>query len=260
MFIDSHCHLDRLDLSVYQGNLDLAIEAAREAGVDRMLCISIDLENSPEVVSLAERYEDVYASVGVHPLDCKSVVPDIEVVRALADHRKVIAIGETGLDYYYATTEGALAVQRQSFINHLELAAELELPVVVHVRDAWEDALEFIREYGHKESSGVLHCFTGSLEMAKTALDLNYYISISGIVTFRNASALRDVVEYLPMDRLLIETDSPYLTPVPNRGKSNEPRFVADVARFIAELKGITTEEVGKKTSGNFYRLFHRAV
>ena len=170
MFIDSHCHLDRLDLSVYQGNLDLAIEAAREAGVDRMLCISIDLENSPEVVSLAERYEDVYASVGVHPLDCKSVVPDIEVVRALADHRKVIAIGETGLDYYYATTEGALAVQRQSFINHLELAAELELPVVVHVRDAWEDALEFIREYGHKESSGVLHCFTGSLEMAKTAL------------------------------------------------------------------------------------------
>ncbi|WP_257283941.1 TatD family hydrolase [Endozoicomonas sp. SESOKO1] len=260
MFIDSHCHLDRLDLSAYEGNLDVAVAAARAAGVDRMLCIGINLDNGPEVVSLAERYKDVYASVGVHPLDCKEMVPDIDVVRSLANHEKVVAIGETGLDYYYATTEGAQAVQRQSFINHLELGAELELPVVVHTRDAREDTLDFLREYGSRESAGVLHCFTESLAMAKAALDLNYYISISGIVTFRNASALREVVDYLPMDRLLIETDSPYLAPVPHRGKSNEPRFVADVARFIAGLKGVTPEELGEKTSGNFYRLFHRAV
>ena len=260
MFIDSHCHLDRLDLSAYEGNLDLAVEAARAAGVDRMLCIGIDLENGQEVVSLAERYQDVYASVGVHPLDCQEMVPDISVVRSLANHKKVVAIGETGLDYYYATTEGARAVQRQSFINHLELAAELALPVVVHTRDAREDTLDFIREYGSMEFAGVLHCFTESLEMAKAALDLNYYISISGIVTFRNTSALQEVVDYLPMDRLLIETDSPYLAPVPYRGKSNEPRFVADVARFIAELKGVTPEELGEKTSDNFYRLFRRAA
>ncbi|USE34363.1 TatD family hydrolase [Endozoicomonas sp. SCSIO W0465] len=260
MFIDSHCHLDHLDLSAYEGSLDLAVAAAREAGVDRMLCIGINLENGPEVVSLAEQYEDVYASVGVHPLDCKEIVPDIDVVRSLASHKKVVAIGETGLDYCYATTEGAQAVQRQSFINHLELAAELALPVVVHTRDAREDTLDFLREYGSRESAGVLHCFTESLAMAKAALDLNYYISISGIVTFRNAAALREVVEYLPMDRLLIETDSPYLAPVPHRGKSNEPRFVADVARFAAGLKGVTAEELGAKTSDNFYRLFHRAV
>lgn len=260
MFIDSHCHLDRLDLSAYQGNLDLAVDAARAAGVDRMLCIGIDLENSPQVVSLAERYEDVYAAVGVHPVDCHAVVPDIERVRSLARHKKVIAIGETGLDYYHGTTEGVQAVQRQSFINHLELAADLALPAVVHTRNAREDTLDFIREYGSRESAGVLHCFTETLEMAKAALDLNYYISISGIVTFRNASTLREVVEYLPMDRLLIETDSPYLAPVPHRGKPNEPRFVADVARFIAELKGVSPEVLGEQTSANFYRLFSGAA
>lgn len=260
MFIDSHCHLDRLDLSVYQGDLDQAVEAARQAGVDRMLCIGIDLENGPKVVELAGRYDDVYASVGVHPLDCKEIVPDIDVVRSLADHKKVIAIGETGLDYYYADSEGLQAVQRQSFINHLQLAVELNLPVVVHTRDAREDTIDFIREYGSRESAGVLHCFTESLEMAKSALDLGYYISISGIVTFRNAAALREVVEYIPLDRLLIETDSPYLAPVPHRGKSNEPRFVADVARFIAELKGVSAEAIGEKTSENFFRLFSRAA
>lgn len=260
MFIDSHCHLDRLDLSAYEGDLDKVVEAARQAGVDRMLCIGIDLENGPEVVELAERYDDVYASVGVHPLDCKEVVPDINVVRSLADHRKVIAIGETGLDYYYAGSEGVQAVQRQSFINHLQLASELELPVVVHTRDAREDTIDFIREYGSRDSAGVLHCFTESLDMAKAALDLNYYISISGIVTFRNAAALREVVQFLPMDRLLIETDSPYLAPVPHRGRSNEPRFVVEVARFIAGLKGVTPEVLGEKTTENFYRLFSRAT
>ncbi len=260
MFIDSHCHLDRLDLTAYGGNLDLALEAARAAGVDRMLCISIDLDNAPAVIAIAERYHDIYASVGVHPLDCKELVPAIESVRTLAQHERVIAIGETGLDYYYATTEGLQAVQRQSFINHLVLAAELQLPVVVHTRDAREDTIDFIRQYGSKESAGVLHCFTETLEMARAALELNYFISISGIVSFRNASALREVVKYLPLERLLIETDSPYLAPVPHRGKPNEPRFVAEVAHFIAELKGVTVEELGRQTSENFYRLFSKAA
>ena len=259
MFIDSHCHLDRLDLSAYQGDLGLALNAARQAGVERMLCISIDLDNAPEVVALAEQYPDVFAAVGVHPLDSTEVVPDIARVRALAAHDKVVAIGETGLDYYHVKTEGAQAVQRQSFINHLRLGAELGLPMVVHTRDAREDTLDFIREYGSMESAGVLHCFTESLAMAKAALEMNYYISISGIVTFRNAAELREVVDYLPLDRLLIETDSPYLAPVPHRGKPNEPRFVADVARYIAELKGVTPEVLGEQTSANFYRLFSRA-
>ena len=259
MFIDSHCHLDRLDLSAYQGDLGLALAAARQAGVDRVLCISIDLDNAPVVVALAEQYADVYAAVGVHPADCTEVVPDIAKVRELATRNKVVAIGETGLDYYHIKTEGAQAVQRQSFINHLRLGAELGLPMVVHTRDAREDTLDFIREYGSKESAGVLHCFTETLEMAKAALDMNYCISISGIVTFRNAAELRDVVKYLPLDRLLIETDAPYLAPVPHRGKANEPRFVAEVARFIAELKGVSPEVLGEKTTENFYRLFTRA-
>lgn len=260
MFIDSHCHLDRLDLSAYQGDLGLALEAARQASVDRVLCISIDLDNAPVVVSLAEQYADVYAAVGVHPVDSAEVVPDIAKVRALATHKKVVAIGETGLDYYHIKTSGAQAVQRQSFINHLQLGGELGLPMVVHTRNAREDTLDFIREYGSPESAGVLHCFTETMEMARAALDLNYYISISGIVTFRNAAELREVVKFLPLDRLLIETDAPYLAPVPHRGKPNEPRFVADVARFVAELKGVTPEVLGKQTTKNFYQLFPRAA
>ena len=260
MFIDSHCHLDRLDLSAYDGKLDLAIEAARKAGVSRMLCIGVDLENAPAVVKLAEQYDDVLAAVGVHPLDCKEMVPELDLIEELASHKKVVAIGETGLDYYYAKSEGQQAIQRQSFINHLQLAAERQLPVVVHTRDAREDTIDFIREYGSEKSAGVLHCFTESLEMAKAALDLNYYISISGIVTFRNASALREVVKYIPMDRLLIETDSPYLAPVPHRGVPNEPRFVVEVAGFIAELKGVTPEQFGNATANNFFALFRGAV
>ena len=259
MFIDSHCHLDRLDLTSYEGNLDLALEAARGVGVDRMLCIAIDFDSAPAVISIAERHPDIYASVGVHPLECNVLVPNIESVRTLARNERVVAIGETGLDYHYATSEGVQSVQRQSFINHLMVATELELPVVVHTRNAREDTIDLIREYGSKESAGVLHCFTETLEMAKAALELNYYISISGIATFGNASALREVVKYIPLDRLLIETDSPYLAPIPHRGKPNEPRFVAEIARFIAELQGVAVEELGWQTSKNFYRLFTKA-
>lgn len=258
MFIDSHCHLDRLKLDGYDGNLDLAIEAARKAGVSRMLCVGVDLNNAPEMVALAERYPDVFAAVGVHPLDCNDGVPDLSLLKALAENPRVIAIGETGLDYYYSKDN--VAVQQQSFVNHLELAKERQLPVVIHTRDAREDTLQIMKEHGCEKSTGVLHCFTETEEMARAALDMGYYISISGIVTFRNASALRDVVRHIPMDRLLLETDSPYLAPVPHRGKSNEPRFVADVARFVAELKGMPVAEMAQQTSENFHRLFPRAV
>lgn len=259
MFIDSHCHLDRLDLDPYQGDLGQALAAARSAGVSQMLCIGVDLDNAPKVVALAERYPDVFASVGVHPLDCKGGVPDLSQIESLARHPRVVAIGETGLDYYYATESDQQAAQRQSFINHLKLAVRCQLPVVVHTRDAREETLDLIHEYGCPESSGVLHCFTESLDMAKAALNMGYYISISGIVTFRNASALREVVKYVPIDRLLIETDSPYLAPVPHRGKANEPRFVVEVARFIAGLKEMSLEDIGRQTSDNFFRLFSTA-
>ena len=257
MLIDSHCHLDRLKLDDYDGNLDLAIDAAREAGVSRMLCVGVDLGNAPEMVALAERYPDVYASVGVHPLDCKDRVPELGLLKSLSENKKVIAIGETGLDYYYSKDNKN--IQQKSFVNHLELAKECQLPVIIHTREAREDTLALMKNHGCQKHTGVLHCFTESQEMASAALDMNYYISISGIVTFRNASALRDVVRHIPMEKLLIETDAPYLAPVPHRGKSNEPRFVADVARFIADLKGVSVDALAEQTSANFYRLFDKA-
>lgn len=258
MFIDSHCHLDRLKLDDYDGNLDLAIEAARNAGVSRMLCVGVGLDNAQEMVNLAERYPDVFAAVGVHPLDCKEEAPDLALLEKLAKNPRVIAIGETGLDYYYSGD--TVAVQQQSFINHLELAERCQLPVVIHTRDAREDTLRLMKEHGCKTRTGVLHCFTESQEMARAALDMGYYISVSGIVTFRNAAALRDVVRYIPMDRLLLETDAPYLAPVPHRGRPNEPRFVVDVARFVAGLKEVSVVEMARQTGDNFYCVFPRAL
>ena len=257
MFIDSHCHLDRLKLDDYDGNLDQLVAAARKAGVSKMLCVGVDLDNAADCVALTERYDDVLASVGVHPLDCKEGVPELAQLERYIHHPKVVAIGETGLDYYYSSD--TVSIQQQSFINHLELAKAVQLPVIIHTRDARQDTLQLMKEHGCEKHTGVLHCFTESWDMAKAALDMNYYISISGIVTFRNASALRDVVKQLPMDRLLIETDAPYLAPVPHRGQSNEPRFVADVGRFVAELKGVSVETLAHQTTSNFYRLFTRS-
>lgn len=258
MFIDSHCHLDRLDLTPYGGELSGALQAAAEAKVSHMLCIGVDLNNSPTVVNIAEEHANVFSAVGVHPLDCHEMVPDIDTVKALAAHPKVVALGETGLDYHYANSEGVLAVQRQSFINHLQLGSELNLPVVVHTREARDDTVVFLQQYAG-EARGVIHCFTESLEMAKQVLDLGFMISISGIVTFNNASALRDVVRYVPIESLLIETDSPYLAPVPHRGKTNEPKYVAEVGAYVASLKGVSVETLGQQTSDNFFRMFARA-
>ena len=254
MFVDSHCHLDRLDLSPYDGDLSAAIAAAKSRGVDKMLCIGVDMDNAATVINIARSYEGVSASVGVHPMDVGDALPDMDQLRVFATDPNVVAIGETGLDYFYSQDSAEL--QKQSFRQHLALAAELAKPLIVHTRNAREDTIATIREYGDISLGGVLHCFTESWQMAKQALDLNYYISFSGIVTFKNASDLRDVVKRVPLDRILIETDSPYLAPVPYRGKKNEPKYVVEVAECIAGLRDMSVASLAEITSSNYRNLF----
>jgi len=258
MLVDSHCHLDRLKLDKFDGGLDEVLDLARSRGVGKFLCVGISLDNADAVVEIASRYKDVVCSVGIHPLDVESGLAGVDELFLMGERPNVVALGETGLDYYYSTE--TKEVQQQSFIAHLKAAGRAELPVIVHTRDAREDTIKLIRTHGNLETAGVLHCFTESWEMAKSALDLNYYISLSGIVTFKNAEELRDVARKLPLDRLLVETDSPYLAPVPYRGKSNIPAYVREVAEFIAELRGIPYEQLAEITTENFFRLFPRAA
>lgn len=257
MLVDSHCHLDRLKLNKYDGELDAALQAARDRGVGKMLCVGISLDNRQAVTELAETHEYVVASVGVHPLDVDAGLATESQLVEWSKHPKVVALGETGLDYYYS--DETKEVQSKSFAIHLRAASEAKLPVIVHTRDARQDTLDLIREHGNSEYAGVLHCFTESWEMASAAMDMNYYISLSGIVTFKNAEELRDVARKMPLDRLLVETDSPYLAPIPYRGKPNEPAFVREVAEFVADLKGISYEKLCEITGENFHRLFHKA-
>ena len=254
MLVDSHCHLDRIDLAPYNGDLSAALAAARDRSVTRMLCVSVERANVDTVCAIAREHEGVYASVGIHPLDVKEELETVAGLCAMAARPEVIAIGETGLDYYYSRDNAA--AQQQSFRVHLQAASQARKPVIVHTREAREDTLALIRECGDPEVGGVLHCFTESWEMARQALDLNYYISFSGIITFKNAAELREVVKMVPLDRLLVETDSPYLAPVPFRGKSNEPKYTREVAECVAELKGETFERIAEITSANFDRLF----
>ena len=258
MLVDSHCHLDRLKLDKYDGSLEAALDHARERGVGKMLCVGISLENRQAVVDLADQYHDVVSSVGVHPLDIERGLATREQLIEWGKHPKVVALGESGLDYYYS--DESKLQQQESFVIHLEAAKQAELPVIVHTRDARKDTLDLIAEHGCRESAGVLHCFTESWDMAKAAMDMNYYISFSGIVTFKNAVELREVAEKMPLDRILVETDSPYLAPVPYRGKPNEPAFVREVAEFLAELKGISTEDMIRITGENFHKLFNKAA
>jgi len=256
MLVDSHCHLDRIDLEPYQGDLNAALAAARERGVNRVLCVGIDRGNADTVCAIARAHAGVYASVGVHPLDIKDELETIDSLSELARRPEVVALGETGLDYYYSSERKE--EQQQSFRAHLRAGARLGLPVIVHTREAREDTLALIREAGG-EPGGVLHCFTESWDMARQALDLNYYISFSGIITFKNAQELRDVVKRVPLERLLVETDSPYLAPVPFRGKRNEPKYTREVAECVAQIRDLPLEEVARITSENFDRLFLRA-
>ncbi len=251
--VDSHCHLDRLKLDAYGGSLEKALDAARDRGVGRFLCVGIDMQNAAQVIELAEKYDDVYASVGMHPLSLEHAAPKADELLSLADHPKVIAIGEMGLDFFYDKDQHE--EQEKRFITQLNVAADCQKPVIIHTRDARQKTLDILNEYCDLNVGGILHCFTESLEMAKAALDMNFYVSISGIATFRNADELRDTVCALPLERLLVETDAPYLAPVPHRGKPNEPSFVRDVAEFVAELKGVSFETLMETTTQNFNKL-----
>ena len=254
MLIDSHCHLDRLELTPYGGNLDGAIAAAHQRGVDLMLCVSIDMNNFPEVRAIAERYAEVYASVGVHPNESEGHDPSVAELVQLADHPKVIAIGETGLDYF--RSEGDLAWQRERFRRHIAAAKQTGKPLIVHSREAREDTLRILEEEGASVVGGIMHCFVEDLATAERAMALGFLISFSGIVTFRNAAALQEVARQVPAEMLLVETDAPYLAPIPHRGKPNEPAYVRDVAEFVAKLRGVPVELLAEQTSSNFRRLF----
>ncbi|RXF05312.1 YchF/TatD family DNA exonuclease [Pseudoalteromonas sp. PS5] len=254
MIVDSHCHLDRLDFDKLGLSLEEVLHNARQKQVEHFLCVSVTLEQFPAMLEKISGFDDVSASCGVHPLDQKDKL-DIDKLRNLANNEKVVAIGETGLDYYYS--KETHQVQQESFAGHIEVANQLQKPLIIHTRDAKSDTIDIMKAHNAQNCGGVLHCFTEDWPMAKQALDLGFYISISGIVTFKNARALQDVVKQIPMDRLLIETDSPYLAPVPHRGKTNQPAYVQDVAYFIADLKGVSYKEVAQQTSNNFYSLFN---
>lgn len=257
MLIDSHCHLDRLDLAAHGGSLDAALDAARARGVGQFLCIGVSADNAAAVKALADRYDDVHCSVGVHPLDlAPGQPPALDWLLQELDHPRVVAIGETGLDYHYEPE--AAELQQQAFQLHLEAARITGKPVIVHTREARADTLALLREAALPQA-GVLHCFTEDWDMARAALDIGFYISLSGIVTFRNAEALREVARQVPADRLLVETDSPYLAPVPHRGKANLPQYVREVAEFLAELRGVSYDMLAEQTTANFYRLFPQA-
>lgn len=257
MLVDSHCHLDRLDLEQCGGSLAAALEGARADGVSHMLCVCISEDNRQAVLDIASADPGIFASAGVHPSDVADQIVSVNTLKAWCDHPKIVALGETGLDYYYSKERSE--EQKQSFFNHLQAGADLGLPVIVHTREAQFDTIDLIRASGRPDSAGVMHCFTESWDMARKALDAGYYISISGIVTFRNAEDLRGVAKKIPLDRLLVETDSPYLAPIPYRGKSNQPRYVRAVAEFIAELRGMSLERLAEQTTSNFFQLFKRA-
>ncbi len=257
MLIDSHCHLDRVDLSLHEGDFSEFVQATRDAGVGHMLCVSIDLESYPDMLALVEPYPDISVSVGVHPNDHDRQEPAVEELRELAAHPKNVAIGETGLDFF--RSEGDLTWQKDRFRTHIRAAIASGKPLIIHTRDAREDTLKIMAEENARDAGGVLHCFTEDWEMARAALDMGFYISFSGIVTFNSATELRDVAARVPLDRLLIETDSPYLAPVPHRGKPNEPRHVRHVAEKVAEVRNMEVEELIERTGENFFRLFSAA-
>jgi len=254
MLVDSHCHLDRLDLSDRDAGLDGILADARARGITQFLSVAVDLATSASLVELTERYDHVYSSVGVHPLQkIDQPVPEVEQLVALARAPKVVAIGETGLDNFYSAESHQW--QRDSFIRHLQASQQTGLPVIIHTRDAREVTLELLRQYP-LQAAGVMHCFTETWEMAEAAIELGFYISFSGIVTFKSADELREVVRRVPLDRILVETDSPWLAPVPHRGKQNEPQYVREVAETVADLKGVSLEQLAEITTQNFHRLF----
>ncbi len=256
MLVDSHCHLDFPDLAE---DLDAVVGRAREAGVGLMVTICTRLSEFDEVLAIAERFPEVYCSVGVHPHDAgRESGISAERLVALAAHPKVVGIGETGLDYYYE--HSPREAQRRSFHVHIEAARETGLPLIVHTRDAdQESAAILAKEIGQGAFPGVIHCFSAGRQLAEKAVEIGFYISLSGILTFKRSEDLREIAAALPIDRLLVETDAPYLAPVPKRGKPNEPAYVAHTAACLAEVRGMSAEELAHRTSDNFFALFAKA-
>ncbi|RJG07957.1 TatD family deoxyribonuclease [Noviherbaspirillum cavernae] len=255
MFIDSHCHINFPELAA---RLPEIFDKMADNRVSHALCVSVDLPDFPEVLALAEKYPHIYASVGVHPDYEDTPEPSVDELVALSKHPKIVAIGETGLDYY--RLEGDLEWQRERFRTHIRASRATGKPLIIHTRSASEDTIRIMQDEGAGTDAGgaggVMHCFTESLEVANAAMELGFYISFSGIVTFKSAKELQAVAHAVPLERMLIETDSPYLAPVPHRGKMNEPGLVRHVAEFLAELKGIPLEQVAEQTTDNFFKLF----
>ena len=251
---DSHCHLN---FELLQNNFPQVLQNARECGVGHMLCVSVTLEKFPEVLALAHAHPNIFASVGVHPDEQQGRDPSVDELVQLAQDPRVVAIGETGLDYF--RIKGDMTWQQERFRRHIRAARATGKPLIVHTREAAADTIRILREEGADSVGGVMHCFTESYETAQAALDLGFYISFSGIVTFRNAEALRIVARKVPDDRLLVETDAPYLAPMPHRGKTNEPAFVRHVAEQLASLRNTSLDELASVTTRNFFSLFATA-
>lgn len=255
MFIDSHCHLDDEE---FQEDLSSIIQRAKDMQVARLLTISTTLSALSSVAKISASSPWIYHSVGVHPNEVtKDGIPTVEKLITHCQNPKAVGLGETGLDYYYENSDRNQ--QQESFRNHIRASLTTGLPLIIHSRDAEADILSILQEFSLRENPGVIHCFTGTKSFATSALKIGFYISVSGIITFKNAENLRDIIKEVPLDRLLIETDAPYLAPVPYRGKRNEPSFVVHTAEAIAHLKGIPTQQLGNITTQNFFKLFTRA-
>lgn len=251
MFVDSHCHINFPELAKRMGEI---LENMHQNQVTAALCVSVNLEKFNEIQELIDKYEHIYGSIGVHPDYESDTEPTIEDLVKLAQHPKIVAVGETGLDYF--RLKGDLEWQRERFRTHIRAAKKCHKPLIVHTRESAADTLNIMSEEGAAEVGGVMHCFTETLEVALAAIEMNFYISFSGIVTFKNATIIKEVAQHIPLERMLIETDSPYLAPVPFRGKLNQPAYVRHVAEEISKLRGIPLEHVGRVTSGNFKTLF----
>ena len=251
--IDSHCHIDRVDLDAFGGSIESMLDHARNLSVDKFLCVCIDLEHFDDVHTLSKSYPNIYCSVGVHPTETNCKDPSIEELLEYAKSNRVIAIGETGLDYFHVRKDEA-DWQRDRFRRHIAASNQSGKPMIIHMRDSKEDTIEILSR--EKAEKGVMHCFAEDLETAEAAMDLGFYISFSGILTFKSAQDLREVAKQIPTERILIETDSPYLTPVPYRGKPNSPAYTYYVAEKLAEIRNTTIGEIAKVTTQNFNQLF----
>jgi TatD DNase family protein len=255
--IDSHCHLQSIDLNEFNQSLQVVLDNAKDNDVVHLLCVCVTQSEVETLRKLAEEFKQVSFSVGVHPTEILAIEPQVEDLIKWSNHSSCIAIGETGLDFYRSNEDSIKQIQRQRFAAHINASNQTKKPLIIHTRAASDDTISLMKSERAEEVGGVMHCFTESWEVAKKALDLNFYISFSGIVTFKSAVDIQEVVKKVPLDRILIETDSPYLAPVPYRGKQNQPAYVKQVAQMIAQLRELNYQTIAEQTTSNFYRCFN---